>query len=139
MNLLTKQKQTHRCRKQTYGYQMGRCGGINQEIGIKIYILLYIKQITNKTLLWGFLGGNSDKESVCQCKRHKRQGFDPWVQKIPWTRKWQSPPILLPGKSHGQRSLAGCSQWGHMTELLRTHTHTGIYGIAQGTILNVLQ
>ena len=41
MNLLTKQKQTHRCRKQTYGYQMGKCGGINQEIGIKIYILLY--------------------------------------------------------------------------------------------------
>ena len=29
MNLLTKQKWTHRCRKQTYGYQMGKCGGIN--------------------------------------------------------------------------------------------------------------
>ena len=29
-----------------------------------------------------------------------------------WRRKWQSPPVLLPGKSHGQRSLVGCSLWG---------------------------
>ena len=29
-------------------------------------------------------------------------GFDPWVGKIPWRRKWQPTPVLLPGKSHGQ-------------------------------------
>ena len=34
---------------------------------------------------------------------------DPWVGKIPWRRKWQPPPGFLPGKSHGQRSLAGYS------------------------------
>ena len=34
-----------------------------------------------------------------------RPGFDPWVGKIPWRRKWQSTPVLLPGKSHGHRSL----------------------------------
>ena len=39
-------------------------------------------------------------------------GFDPWVWKIPWRRKWQSAPVLLPGKSHGQRSLVGYSPWG---------------------------
>ena len=39
-------------------------------------------------------------------------GFDPWVGKIPWRRKWQPVPILLPGKSHGQRILAGYSPWG---------------------------
>ena len=39
--------------------------------------------------------------------------FDPWVGKIPWRRKWQPTPILLPGKSHGQRSLIGYSPWGH--------------------------
>ena len=33
--------------------------------------------------------------------------------KIPWRRKWQSTPVLLPGKSHGQRSLVGYSLWGH--------------------------
>ena len=48
--------------------------------------------------------------SVClQCGR---PGFDPWVGKIPWRRKWQSTPVLLPGKSHGQRSLVGYSPWG---------------------------
>ena len=40
-------------------------------------------------------------------------GFDPWVDKIPWRREWQPTPIFLPGKSHGQRSLAGCSPQGH--------------------------
>ena len=29
-----------------------------------------------------------------------------------WRRQWQSTPVLLPGKSHGQRSLVGCSPWG---------------------------
>ena len=36
----------------------------------------------------------------------------PWVGKIPWRRKWQSSPVFLPGKSHGQRSLAGYSPRG---------------------------
>ena len=39
--------------------------------------------------------------------------FDPWVRKIPWRRKWQLTPVFLPVKSHGERSLAGCSPWGH--------------------------
>jgi len=39
--------------------------------------------------------------------------FDPWVRKMPWRRKWQPPPVLLPGKSHGQRRLAGYSIQGH--------------------------
>ena len=33
--------------------------------------------------------------------------FDSWVGKIPLTRKWQPTPVFLPGKSLGQRSLAG--------------------------------
>ena len=43
----------------------------------------------------------------------------------PWRRKWQSTPVLLPGKSHGQRSLVGYSLWGlkesDMTERLHFH------------------
>ena len=50
----------------------------------------------------------SDKESTCQCKR---RGFDPWVRKIPWRRKWPPAPVFLPGKSHGQRCLVGYSPW----------------------------
>ena len=37
--------------------------------------------------------------------------FAPWVEKIPWKRKWQPIPVFLPGKSHGQRSLVGWSRW----------------------------
>ena len=44
-----------------------------------------------------------------QCRQH---GFDPWVRQIPWRRKWQPSPVVLPGGSHGQRSLAGYSPWG---------------------------
>ena len=44
------------------------------------------------------------KEPVCQCRRC---GFDPWVRKIPWSRKWQHTPVFLPAKSHGHRGLMG--------------------------------
>ena len=48
----------------------------------------------------------SGKESTYQCGR---RGFDPWIRKMPWRRKWQPTPVFLPGKSHGQRSLVGYS------------------------------
>ena len=57
----------------------------------------------------GFPGG-SDGKSVClPCGRLR---FDPWVGKIPWRRKWQPTPVLLPGKFHGRRSMVGYSPWG---------------------------
>ena len=33
--------------------------------------------------------------------------------KIPWRKDWLSTPVFLPGESHGQRSLMGCSAWSH--------------------------
>ena len=48
----------------------------------------------------------SSKECPCQCRRHR---VNPWVGKIPWRRKWQPTPVFLPGKLHGQRSLADSS------------------------------
>ena len=57
----------------------------------------------------GFPGGASGKEPACQCRRHKRHEFDPWVRKIPWRRAWQSTPVFLPGESHRARSLVGYS------------------------------
>ena len=47
----------------------------------------------------GFPGGTSGQEPACQCRRHKRDGFDPWVGKIPWRRAWQPIPAFLPGES----------------------------------------
>ena len=43
----------------------------------------------------------------------KNAGSIPWVRKIPWRRKWQPTALHLPGKFHGQRSLAGYSPLGH--------------------------
>ena len=60
----------------------------------------------------GLPSGTSGKEPPCQCRRHKRHGFDTWVRKILRKRKWQPSPVFLPGKSHGQRSLAGYSKLG---------------------------
>ena len=31
----------------------------------------------------------SGKEHACQCRRRRRRGFNPWIRKIPWRRKWQ--------------------------------------------------
>ena len=59
-----------------------------------------------------FLWGHSSEESACQCRRHRKHRFDPWVEEIPWRRKWQPTPVFLPGKSHRQRSLAGYSPRG---------------------------
>ena len=53
-----------------------------------------------------FPGGSDSKESAFD-----ETCFDPWVKKIPWRRKWQPSPVLLPGKSHRQRSLVGYSPW----------------------------
>ena len=67
----------------------------------------------------------SGKESTCQCRRYRKCGFNPWVWKIPWRRKWQPTPVFLPGESHGQRSLAGYSPRGlKKPERLNNNKHT---------------
>ena len=95
----------------------------------KIYILVLINLLINcgilsSLLLWEYIYvyslRNIDRCSysvvqscltlcdpmACQCRRRKTCGFDPWVGKLPWRRKWQPNPVFLPGESHGQRSLA---------------------------------
>ena len=42
----------------------------------------------------------------------RRHGFNHWVGKMSWRRKWQPIPVFLPGESHGQRSLVDYSVWG---------------------------
>ena len=65
-------------------------------------------KIKNLTAIWasvpniglplpvsGFPGGPSGKEASCQCKRHKRHGFDSWDGKIPWRKAWWPTCILV--------------------------------------------
>ena len=54
----------------------------------------------------------SGKESACHCRKCGRHGFNPWVRKISWGKKWQPTPVFLLGKFRGQRSLGGCAPWG---------------------------
>ena len=68
----------------------------------------------------------SGKESTCQCRR---QGFNPWVRKIPWRRAWQPTPVFA-GESNGQRSLVGswgCKELEITEQLNKNETMHGIF------------
>ena len=85
----------------------------------------------------GFPGGTSGKEPVCQCRRHKKLGFDPWVGKTSCSRKQKTALVFLPGESHGQRSLVGHSPQDRkksgLTQWLSTMTH-----LCSGAVLDFL-
>ena len=98
-----------------YCGKLGRPGEGNQSRGHRVL-----------TSSFGLPRWRSRKEYACQSKRLKRHGFDSWVGKILWNRKWQPIPVFLPGEFHGWRRLEGYSLWGRkesdMTEL--THNIT---------------
>ena len=71
------------------------------------------------------------------CGTLKMQENQPikWIQlEFKWRRQWHPTPVLLPGKSHGQRSLVGCSPWGSeesdMTK--RLHFYFSLSCIGEG-------
>ena len=75
---------------------------------------------SHREATWGFPGGASAEESASQCRR---PWFDPRVWKSPWRRAWQATPVVLPGESHGQRSLAGSSPQCRRVRHNWAHTH----------------
>ena len=78
-------------------------------------------------------------EGKVSCLQSGRPGFSPWVGKILWRRKWHPTPVLLPGKSHGQRSVVGYSPLGHKesdtTE--RLHSFHGVRKCSNLILLHV--
>ena len=83
--------------------------------------------MTINLYVWGFTGGTVLKESACQCRSLKRFGFDPWIGKILWRRKWQPTPVSLSGESHGQGVLQAtvhrvAQSWARLKRL-GTHRH----------------
>ena len=74
----------------------------------------------SSTSLWSFMGAfqvalvvkNPPTMQLVVKNLPTMQEFNPWVEKIPWSRKWQPAPVFLPGKFHRQRSLVGYSLWG---------------------------
>ena len=75
------------------------------------------------------------------------EGSKTWSSCLHWVsivfhsqrRQWQPTPVLLPGKSHGRRSLVGCSPWGReesdMTEQLHFHFSLSCIGEGNGNPL----
>ena len=70
-----------------------------------------------------------------QWRSRRRHGFDPCVGKIPWRRKRQPITLLLPGESHGQRSLTDYSPWGckesDMTEQLSMYQFSSVQSLSR--------
>ena len=73
-------------------------------------------------------------EEGAQAWRHLCISVFPFIVQLGRRRQWQPTPVLLPGKSHGQRSLVGCSPWGRWewdtTE--RLHFHFSLSCIGEG-------
>ena len=88
-------------------------GGLGFASNRKRDVLQNSQNFKTDNLCMGFLWCLGGQVSTCQWRRHKRHGFNPWGGKSHWSRKLQFTPVFLPGKSHGQRSLAGYSPWGH--------------------------
>ena len=86
--------------------------------GLKIQLHLMIKQCR------GFPGGSVAKKSLANAGD---MGSIPGSGRSPGEGKQQSTSVLLPGKSHGQKSLVGYSPWAHkeldITEVT-WHTHS---------------
>ena len=81
----------------------------------------------------GFPEWCSGKESAHQYRRCR---FNPWVRKIPWSRKWQPNPVFLTQKFHGQRSLAVYRPWEHKELDTTEHAHCGLVAKACYTPLS---
>ena len=78
-------------------------------------------------------GGSAGKESTCQCRRCKRHGFDPWVRKIPWRRKWQPVPVFLQILENSlDRGAWRATVHGSQSSLqLSVHTHMHLGNVPQ--------
>ena len=72
-------------------------------------VFLYISTRTSQVAL-------IIKSLLANAGRYKRHSSIPGLGRSPWRRVWQPTPIFLPGESHEQRSLTGCSPWGHTVE-----------------------
>ena len=82
--------------------------------------------LTKCTLL-GLPRWLSGKESTCQCRRNRRHRFNPWITKIPWKRKWQPPPVFLPGKIPWTEQPGGLQSMGSQKSHTRLSDYTTTY------------
>ena len=93
-----------------------------QQADLPKHILGYYKFISYKVFRW------------LRTMKNYVGFFLTLLKKSEMFSKWHPTPVLLPGKSHGWRSLVGCSPWGHTesdtTE--RLHFHFSLSCIGEG-------
>ena len=87
----------------------------------KVNLWVFFQEGSSVGTSLGSVIKNPLSSSLLSC--HRSHGFDPWVGKIPWRRKWQSAPVLLPGISHGH-GLVGYSPWGCKDSDTTEHVHS---------------
>ena len=88
-----------------------------------------IKVTNRQRKSWGFPGGTSGKGSACQCRRHKRWGFDPWVKDDPLEKEmatlssivWKFPWTEQPGGLFSMVPQRAVQDWA----TVHTHRHKG--------------
>ena len=81
---------THACtHTRTHIHSLGEGPELSVPLDAQLEFLSQSKDIE------GLLRWLCGKEFSCQCRKHKRHSFDPWVRKIPWRRKWQ-PTLQYP-------------------------------------------
>ena len=80
------------------------CEVRQKQIPYDITFMRNLKCYTNELIYRAF--------QVAQWVKNLPAMQETWVRKIPWRRAWQPTPVLLPGESHGQRSLAAYNPWG---------------------------
>ena len=90
-------------------------------------------------ILYGLSRWLRVKEPACQCRRHRRHKFDPWVGKIPWNRIWHKSSILAWNtSSHRQRSLVCYSPWSCKESDTTEHIHKMISSFLPYCVYNKL-
>ena len=88
-----------------------------------MFTVMYISSLNTSSGVGASLAAQQSRTHL----QFRRRRLDPWVRKIPWRRKWQPTPVILPGKPQRQRLLGGYGPWGRKesdtTERLSHHYH----------------
>ena len=105
-----------------------------------IYTMVYysaIKRSTFESVLMRWI--NLDPIIQSEVNQKEKDKYHILYGSVYGRRQWHPTPVLLPGKSHGWRSLEGCSPWGHwgsdMTERIHFHFLLSCIGKGNGNPL----
>ena len=101
-------------------------------VSVKRHLLLLEFIFQGPYHLWEFWGSRVD---AVICRGPSTGGVSwPLLKGTIWRRHWHPTPVLLPGKSHGRRSLEGCSPWGRWVSdtTERLHFHFSLSCIGEG-------